>query len=310
MAAGEGEHQLHRILSHVDGRFAPAIVSMSARARLQELAGDLAATSGTGLECHLGDPDRVDLAQRRLASERVAGPSAFEHVGWWCYDAVGARQVHPGIYLGPGARADPSVIRSSLNPWIHMLGRLQGAPVPAGIRNSVRKRISRIRPDAAVPYLGLLGRPESATVRVTVESVHPDELDSLLSALGWTGKIGADVRAALSAASAYPSRLNVQVDMGEAVAPNLGLELRPTHHGAWSDFLHAVLRPELHPLIPALLSWHSLDMPAHGEHRTPPPGYRMGHRCLNHIKLDVRPGSDTAVKAYLFLGLIKHGDRP
>lgn len=288
-------------LSAVDDCLAPALATEEARQRVRRAAAAIPPVSGLGLECHLGDPDRVDLAVRWRRHERAASGAPWDAVAWRCFDG----NAPSGAYLGPGANATERCTRDELDDWLAGLDALtheQGARVPATAHPTLAALFERLGEEERVTYLGFLPGRDAEAVRVVIGGVPADGLPACLDRLGWPGDVG-EISDRLAPALMVSAPPVVQLEVGEAVRDPLGVELRPLSRD-WEALLATMLPLDLRDLRAAILGWagsERLDERWPWELRTRWDG---AVRRINHLKWSFRPGSDPLLKAYLYLGLI------
>jgi hypothetical protein len=295
---------LSAVLSELDRRIPPALASATARQRLHEIATGLPATTGTGLECRLKEPDRVDPAQREPMCEPLDRDQEWRKVAWRCYDSDG----EGGSYLGPGPVGQLRARDTRLRPWLDALEATSRAEIGAATRATVTRVARQMPSDVGIRQLGSLSRLPPGTVRIVLGGSAPSGLATTLRAVGWHGNYGA--LGELTDAAANSREVVISLNAHETMDSSLGVELRPAATEDWARLLQRSLRQDSHRLIPALISWKGFDLLASASTREVRNSWRLAVRRLNHLKWSLKPGGgDAAVKAYLRLGLTERGSR-
>lgn len=319
-----------------------ALVSEQALAGLTAAGDLLPLTTGGGFECHLGQPDRVDLAVRFMTEDggrealqgalaRPAGPLSGPEWGgirqlvqawtapghpaysrvrnlWLEWDLGTTRARLPGVFfdVAPG----PGGIDGEVDLALALAGALKGRALPPEVWERMAACCRGLPTHAWLRYVGVMLGREGDGIRLALYGLRPQDLTQYLEAAGWPGEPAVVDEAAALAATAHPS-LVVGLDVSESVGPALGVEFAlhgPTGtRAAWQHLLERVLARTRCPeeLGPALLRWPGMSRatdPAWPEALGR--AWQRAVRRLNHVKVVWRGAEPPRVKVYLYYGLL------
>lgn len=273
-----------------------------ARRRTYATAAKVPQVSGAVLECHLGDPGRLDLSVRQRPSEIGCAAATPEQSAWWTFDG----DAFAGVYLGAGKKATDRPGPARLERWLDGLDELareRGARVPAASRAGLASLLERLGGEQPMTYLGVLPRRDPGVVRVAFDDVPAGELRGWLETAGWPGDL-AGVERVVAGGAAASRPLSVHLEVAETVRGTLGLELRPLTW-SWASLLLAALPRRLRPLAPAIEAWRGFERLDESWPEALRSRWAAAARRVNHLKWAFRPGAEPALKAYLYLGLIR-----
>lgn len=287
-----------------------ALVSGSCLVGLRALIGPFPAVSGWGLECHLGEPDRVDLAVRFTKDEggaealsRLAARRGWHGVGalsalwrdtgcdigqiarfvWLELDADSQETAPPGVFVDIGAAAPRT--------WVEVAETIAGGPLPEGTVDCAASIHDALPPGASVRYIGVMPGRDPLALRIAVYGLSPNEILPFTTLAGWSGD-EADVKRLLVASAPWAEHVVLHLDVASDVGPTLGVELHATRAGSWWQLLRVASGEARRE---AALAW-----PGTTESDT------VGAivRRINHLKVTHRPGTAAGVKIYLYCGHI------
>jgi len=286
----------------------PGLVAPAAWQRLLHAADSLPPSSGGGIECHLTDPDRADLAVRYLEEELPAvtqaaataplsgfarlRAAATGHTGrriaWLELDVPVAGAPVASVFAGPGyppGGAPPAPPDSA--EWDSILRSLWPA-APDATRAESRRLLACLPAGAWMGYLGLMRGGE---LRATISGVQPAAVPAFLARIGWPGD-AARIAPTLEVALRSRCRLTLGLAVSDRIEAPLGIELGLDGADGWDALLAAAAA--LAPLPPAaaaaLRAWGGQD------------GGVV--RRLNHLKLGFKGAAPPSLKAYLYYGLV------
>jgi hypothetical protein len=277
----------------------PGLITAAAWRRVLAQADAQPLTSGGGIECHLADPGRADLALRfrsDLPAERARMDAAVGLPGmadlfrgpglrlvWLELDLPELGAPVASVFAGPGtppfgAPADPPDDAE----WEAIAGLLW-----AGAEQAAFDGLRAALPEGAwIAYLGLLRGRER---RAVLAGATPDNIPRLLDRLGWPGDRAA-LAPVLDCARRHTARISLGLDLTGGVGSALGVELAPFGPDCWDSLLGDPALGVSAAWREALAVWPGA-LPARGIVRR-----------LNHLKLTVRPGALAGRKIYLYVG--------
>jgi len=306
------------------GFMPPGLVGDEWARRLRELPCPGPCLTYGAFECRLDDDPRVDFlacAPKDDAGDRLTAPhvkasaqpalSAFEVLAAWAQPGP-LNTAASTVWLeydvpreGSGANAQPfAFVRLEPVPWgvrptvtplevaLDVLVRIHRLPAPA--MEALR------RCEAALPLLGqmchvaVLPHRQVREVRVHLGLPHHD-LSRYLAAIAWPGDM-AQVRDWLPPWQVGLDVAGFQLDVGELVAPNLGMEFylptSPGKDGRWAPLFERLASSGLgtRDKLEAIARWPGTDL-------DPARGCRVERTLLVKVALD-RQGTPAA-KAYL-----------
>jgi hypothetical protein len=321
----------------VEPHLPSALVSPEGFARLRALAAQLPPQSMVGFECLLADQTQdADLAvglpakspgmkqfsdrglQNALLADLLAHP-IWQRVSTLCmhvsephsvlHDRLGTVWLEfDGHHQGPGVPV-PNVLFGlpfedhvgEAGPWQvaeSALELLTGESPPRRVRDMLERCFTALPSGAHLFQLGVMLGRRVKGVRVCVCNLSLDGIGEYLDRLGWTGR-REELIGALSPLTGQALRLALGIDVGDMIAPRIGVECylhdgpRTRIEGHWAELLDLLVARGMCRLDKrdALLCW---------------PGQTLARflwpviiaRGLNHIKLVYQPGCPPQAKAY------------
>jgi len=166
------------------------------------------------------------------------------------------------------------------------------ARLTARLRERLEVCFAALPEDGRVVHAGaMLGR-RSDTARLSV-SVPRVELGGYLARIGWHHST-ATIDDCIAAYAPNSTHAHLECDVGDVLAPRLGIVIAVDHPGEWVPILHRLSDDGLcaRAKRDAVLAWAEISV---GEPVAPPsPG-----RGLSHVKIDCEPGRAPAAKVYL-----------
>lgn len=243
------------------------------------------------------DPDsawgRIDAFCRDWAE-----PSSPTHGGvpslWLEYDVDAADHPPPGVFFGTSigevVSASALVERS--------VALLTGAPVPPDVREAVIRVVRTLPSGSNLFQVGTVVARPAPALRLCIVARGRADVPQILSAAGWPGPVE-DVESSLAALPVSPSLIALDIDIGTAVMPRIGLECymderrQPRVDPSWQKLLdHLVVRGMCTVAQrDALLAWP-------GREQVRILWNSAVIRGLNHLKLVLEPGRPAIAKAY------------
>ncbi|MEG3437584.1 methyltransferase domain-containing protein [Pannus brasiliensis CCIBt3594] len=325
---------------------ADELISPRARAYLRTIARNLPCYPIGGLECRLsGEDDRVDLLAYVPRGPIEIPANAREHPVWKSLEEFGREWSDPDSLLSkkvgnlslefdldrePSRILIPGIFlaldRESFfadDGWTKLLDRwpfdsLFPAIDPSLLESNLQRCIRELPRTAWIAHLGtLLSRP-ARSLRIVIKDIPPDDVPDYLVRIGWsdrergTGEL-------VSALSRWLDRVTLALDVGETIAPAIGLECRietpPSQDSRWSEFLdYLVVRGICTPAKQkALLAWPGItrktDRPdlwpeslRLGDLFAGPNALSFFYRNIYHLKITYQPARPLTAKAYLEFG--------
>ena len=287
-----------------------------------------------GLECHLGAPDRVDLALRfekgsafcsasaSVLTSCIGDPVQHRTAAWlredsrgdpplslWLeYDRHGERLAEPSLFLGPGLGKRIPVPKSA--QWSRELDWLTGGGYSRSISSCIDALEQALPSGGFITYIGRMAASRGDLWRVVVAGVTAGSLAAYLCTVSWPGP--ADVLdAAVESAGCAESSLCLALDIlpGEAVrvGPVLGLEFgMPSETARTAVQMQRLLSPVYGgEVLEALRRWPGVT--CCGDRHWPEALRAVTGgvvRRVNHIKLVYTSSVHPLYKAYLYFGLV------
>jgi hypothetical protein len=144
---------------------------------------------------------------------------------WLEFDTGGAALPLPSVFFGiaPAAggrrrrREDERVVLEAALPL------LAGLPLAAAVRRMLATAVDRLPAGASLFQVGLMsGRPESG-LRLCIRGLRAAEVPRYLRDIGWPGPPAA-LRDLLHAVAGAVPAIDLDLDVGAEVGPNVGLE--------------------------------------------------------------------------------------
>ena len=235
---------------------------------------------------------------------------------WLEMDTTGEAPLLPSLFFMPVAmlRKGRQDHAAALAITEEALG-VVAAETPACLASgSLRRCFAPLPPAASIFQVGVMNARPSRYIRICVALHNQRTALAYLQAVGFPGDLG-DVHRRLAWLRRYTNRLRFDLDLGEEVAPKLGVECYlggpgPERH--WRDFLAALCREgSCDPAkAEALLAYVGESRPE-DEPGTWPATFAeaaawLGRgnrpvlvRSIHHVKVVLAPGKALEAKAYL-----------
>lgn len=328
----------------IDRYLDPAIVAGGARSRIRAVTDRIPPCSLAGLELRLRDdqPD-VDFFARlpygnpnfpaRLLARpvwldlqrmcnSVADPShvlhrQVRHVFLeFDLDRPPSPVPVPALFLE--LRIENDLGLDDLASLASPLGSLTPA-LSAAQRDRLARCVAALPPGARIAHTGLmLSRPGRA-IREVIDGMPLSALPAYLHDIGWSDPEDMLMPLLGELASRVDPLVMLDLDIGESVAPRIGIELylrgEPDSRARWHNLLAFLVERRFasESKARALLAWPGYTREGAAGDRWSP-GLALGDlllrdtavsmfwRNLNHIKFGYRPGAAPEFKAYLGFG--------
>jgi hypothetical protein len=356
-ATPAGSLSLAPLVATLAPHLPPEVVSPAAVARMQRAASTLFPVSGVGFEARLaGDPAQVDLCMRVMPEDGSAAilggwhhrhaPAAplLDDPYWqrlarlsrllWAADDVMLRPFVNRIGLEldsndlDGACARPSIaffdLPTTTGPnGAGLVKTMTDIVLPLAReriigpeqRRQIRAVVAALVPIGRLRHVGVpLQRPDSA-IRL-VFGVPLDRIAHCLTRLGFGARADA-IGAAASVIGHDVTEIALQVDVGDALGPKVGIEFHASKAEAWAGLLkrltaHRLCTPER---AIALAGWQQapaelqqLEKTAQYVAHIPDNAERLGQalpvRLLSHVKVLFPPNDGLEAKIYLYAGFL------
>lgn len=256
---------------------ASALIAPAALARVMALGAALPALHGGGLECHLLDRERVDVAVRLLPldggrdallgrhptlhfppslarsapwqrlqtlGERWAAAGTAEHRGlesvWLEFDLpAGSALYIPSLFIGcrSGAAAERSAPR-----WLAESAAILAGPASAAsVRAGLLRWEALPQVGARLVFVGLMLSRQDAGVRLVLKGLAADALHRYVAMLGWPGDLDALART-LSELVPKEAALALHFDLDPELGSRIGVELALSDHPRYSPGWQQLIR--------------------------------------------------------------------
>jgi hypothetical protein len=313
------------VVSHA---LSPVLVREAARERIRHLAARLPPQAMGGLECRLGDDDRVDFHLFLRAGDSEVPPNVARHP-WWsrllelaARDASRDEDVVIEFDLDGRPGEDP---RTSLFVplegtcgtdfgWLESADRDPPVRGLEPLEENLKECLVCVVPGVFIAHIGaMLTRPDPC-VRLNVGGIHVRALGAYLKAAPWKGDPNA-AQAALEALAPSTRGLRLALDVGPAgVATRIGIECFPPvgslQARPWRPLVDLLVRMGLclREKADALDRWPGYDRRASSERWPPdlaimerllgPDAVSFFVRRLSHVKVAFETTIGDA-KAYL-----------
>ncbi len=328
----------------VASRFLPeTLISAQALSRIQEIARQLPAAPLTIFESRLGEilPDLdflvctspawvVSPGTSQLASQHHAWRNVNEFCRQWVQsppeswlkqgvDSVWLEfdtsqnpyhPVVPGIFF---ASLEVCVLQTSLAEHRQaVLAALAHMPnKEVWPYDTIHRCIAALPESGRVYALGDMNGRSASALRVAISQIPTHQLLSYLNKIEWPGDLG-KVEAMTRPLAHLTNHVNIDLDVGDTIAPLLGIEFTtPTRfqRSWWSDLLNKLV--ELDLCLPAkrdaLLCWQGYSdetrntavSSSSANFVTNNRPIHLMVRFINHIKIVYHPGYSLQAKAYL-----------
>lgn len=263
------------------------LASDAARERVRCVAIALPSSTGGILECHLGHPDRVDVAVRLDPAGR-ATYGVPDGVRAWVECDAGSTGEY-GLFAGVGSL--PHGVRPSCpdaDGWLRLAALVRAEPLGAAAAARLRVILDRVPHGAWPSWVGALpGR--DGDVRLTVAGLTRATVGTYLAAVG----VARETRdAAVALAADVP--VVVHLDVGSALGDDVGVEVpasSPRRVARLAARLLAEAGTDATP-ADALARWPGV---------TVADGLRIVRR-VSHLKVVLRASAPPRQKAYLYYG--------
>lgn len=256
------------------------LISAAARDRVLQLGARIPALAGGGIECHLTDPNRADVAIRlsaedggrealrghhpslrfapalthsrvwsrlRQLAERWADRDSPLHTGlqtiWLEFDLPATDQVHvPSVFLG--LRPVAATASRDLS-WLTAAARvLCGEDLSDGLQAGLRAPVFSSTATGRLTFVGLMLARRAEAVRVVLGDLNRSQLVQQATMLGWPGD-AARLAALLHELCPPDARLALHLDLATTTGPTLGIELalpgHPQHSPSWDRLLRGLI---------------------------------------------------------------------
>lgn len=328
----------------------PQLMSARSVTAVADVAAVLPPSSNFGFECRLGSPaPEADFLVAVIPSDGSRGAWAGENPRCVLPAAVGANAAWKKVQsffadwhlgrdgLGPVhdtwlefdiALAGPALPVPSFffgfddtveqnHPELTeaLVERLRERPLGNGRRERLRDCFAALPPHGVIFQVGVMLSRPTDEVRLCTRRLTPEEIVEYLEHVGWPGS-GDELRRSLEALAPFVDAVSLDLAVGEAVFPQIGLECNVwdgpggrAKVGALLDFLGtaSVCVPDKKE---ALLRW--LGYCTERSDRPRWPAYLLKAsqalgseivstvaRTLNHVKVSHQPGHPMTAKAYL-----------
>ena len=262
------------------GGVGAGLISAAAMANVMGLAAALPPLAGGGIECHLGDANRVDVAVRLMAQDggldglldrhavlrfpesltqsadwqrvrelghRWATPKTPYQTGidslWLEFDLPDGGGVRvPSLFFGLTDAQRAAAIDGG---FVADSAALLARPLRAqGVCEGLRRMQALRAPTATVAFIGLMLSRDDAGVRVVLKGLSASALLAQVTKLGWTGDLAA-IEIMLREIVDPSSALALHVDFAPALGPAIGIEIaidgHPRYSASWQRLLHGLL---------------------------------------------------------------------
>jgi Rps23 Pro-64 3,4-dihydroxylase Tpa1-like proline 4-hydroxylase len=212
---------------------------------------------------------------------------------------------------------------SHINPykWISQtaLKLLLNANLPESVEAQLFNCLDLLPKEAYVFQLGLmLARNIKNLVRVCIRNISPEQIGEYLQQIGWSGSLDI-LQVFLKELSGFVERIDLDIDIGERIAPKIGLECyfskQPKLEPRWQLFLDYLVNKNL--CLPqkqaALLAYPGFlressvqkDWPSYlskSSNLLENSSEAVFFRKLHHIKIVYQDNQPQLAKAYLAMG--------
>jgi len=229
----------------------------------------------------------------------------------------------PSCFFAPQPiHATASAVEAIAHPheWITQtaLKLLLNRKISEPVQHQLFKCLDALPPDAYVFQIGVMLSRDTDAIRICIRNISPELVLDYLTQLSWSGS-PEELRSVLSQFSGYVDRIDLDLDVGETIAPKLGLECyldqQPLVEPRWSAFLDQLVAEDL-----CVLSKrdHLLAYPGHIRRSRHPELWSsqltqfselLGSKYeivflkgLHHIKIAYQPNAPLTAKAYLAIG--------
>ncbi len=135
------------------------------------------------------------------------------------------------------AKAEPSS-----HEWVTetALKILLGDSLSGEIVQKLRQCLGALPPEAYVFQIGLMLARKAETIRLCIRNISPQNIILYLEKIGWTGAIDL-LQGTVSELASFTDRIDLDLDVGNAVLPKIGLECyiegQPRSEPKWLAFL-------------------------------------------------------------------------
>jgi hypothetical protein len=208
------------------------------------------------------------------------------------------------------------------------LSLLRARAVPALVERELFACFDALPSHAQVFQVGVMLARRSDAVRLCISHLSPEQLEAYLRRIRWPGPVDR-LRSLLAFLGEWVDTFVLDIDVGEAVHPKIGLECymagykQPAHEPRWRALLDALVERGL--CVPAkrtaLLAWPGFERDDGAPDLWPGNlllasrllGPRVSSalsRTLHHIKVSFEQDRPLEAKAYLGVGVHWLGARP
>lgn len=333
---------LEDYLSVVTPHLHPDLVSPKALSYIQTLAEVLPPFSLAGFESRLGAEQPVVDLLVRFPQSKLNLPEAFlSYPAWQALDSFCQEWSNPNsfthdkvhhIWLEFDLDRPPEPVPIpclflSLNcaaiadtrSLIEMARRIPHHSISPKIESNLQLCAQALPPNAQIEHLGaMLSRPGKA-VRTVVTGIRAAQIPNYLAKIGWSDPTN-QLESLISSLGEYVDSIGIlDLDVGEAIAPKIGLECfihkQSNYKYRRQLFLDYLVNNNLSTLAKsnALLSWSGLtqknpqttswpDNLTLGDRFLGARAHSVFWRSINHIKISYQPGKPLDAKAYLAFG--------
>ncbi|MBN1219837.1 MAG: hypothetical protein JXM69_12990 [Anaerolineae bacterium] len=225
----------------------------------------------------------------------------------------------PSCFFGPKDCNQATAQKFQNSGVAAALQLLQNQALPPPIETNLLRCLAQLPAEASVFQVGMmLARPTEA-IRLCIWDITPAEIPIYLTQLGWPGSTG-DLAALISTLSGFVDIIMLDLDVGPAVLPKIGLECyfntyrQPAREPRWPRFLAHLVEtglccPAKRDGLLAYPGWVQPDSRQANwpDHLAPSPLLAGCYqtvfiRGVHHIKIVYQPGQPCQAKAYLYVG--------
>lgn len=191
--------------------------------------------------------------------------------------------------------------------------------LPAPVEAKLFKCLDLLPKEAYVFQIGLmLARNLKNLVRICIRNISPEQIGEYLRQIGWSGSLDI-LQGFLQELSAFIERIDLDIDIGETIAPKIGFECyfskQPKLEPRWQLFLDYLVEKKL--CLPqkqaALLAYPGFVRESSAPHDWPSylsqssklledKAEAVFFRKIHHIKIVYQDDQPQLAKAYLAMG--------
>lgn len=320
----------------------PELVSPEALSYIQTLARVLPPFSLAGFESRLGVAQPVVDLLVRFSCMQLNLPAEFlAYPAWQALDSFCQEQRNPHCFTydkvhhiwlefdldRPPEPVPIPCLFLSLNTvtvadtrsLIEMARRIPNYSISPAIESNLQLCAQSLPPNAKIEHLGaMLSRPGKA-VRTVITGIRAEQIPDYLAKIGWSDPTN-QLESLVSSLCEHVDSIGIlDLDVGDEIAPKIGLECFIHKQSNYEDrrqlFLNYLVDNNLSTPAKsnALLSWSGLTQKSPDTELWPDNltlgdlflgarAHSVFWRSLNHIKISYQPGKPLDAKAYLAFG--------